>query len=45
MAVLLANYAKATGFVLPTAREKVVFTDSSTISGWEKPAAETLQTE
>ncbi len=44
MAVLLANYAKATGFVLPTAREKVVFTDSSTISGWAKPAAETLQT-
>ena len=38
MAVLLANYAKATGFSLPSVREKVVFIDNSAVSGWAKQA-------
>lgn len=43
LAVLLANYAKATGFTLPEVREKVIFTDNAAISNWAKQAVETLQ--
>ncbi len=43
IAGILTNYAKATGYTLPIARESIVFTDVSNISSWAKDSVTAMQ--
>lgn len=43
MAVILVNYAKVAGVVLPTVNDPMMFSDNSNISGWAKDAVATAQ--
>lgn len=43
IAVILQNYAKATGYTLPVTRTAVTFADNSSISSWAKDAVKAMQ--
>lgn len=43
MAVMMQNYAKATGYKIPVAREKLTFADDSDISSYAKDAVTAIQ--
>lgn len=43
IAVIMANYAKAMGYLVPKVREEVTFTDNAHIAGWAKGAVKTMQ--
>ncbi len=43
LAVILQNYAKATGYILPVTREAVTFADNSSISSFAKDAVKAMQ--
>ena len=43
MAVMMVNYAKATGYKLPVSRQAVTFADNANISTWAKDAVKAIQ--
>ena len=43
MAVMMVNYAKATGYKLPVSRTAVTFADNAKISSWAKGAVKAIQ--
>jgi glucan-binding repeat-containing protein len=43
MAVMMVNYAKATGYTLPVSRQAVTFADNASISAWAKTAVKAIQ--
>ena len=43
MAVMMVNYANATGYKLPIARQAVTFADDAKISTWAKEAVKAIQ--
>ncbi len=43
MAVMMVNYAKATGYALPVSRQTVTFVDNEKISAWAKDAVKAIQ--
>ncbi len=43
MAVMMVNYAKATGYTLPVSRQAVTFTDNDKISTYAKDAVKAIQ--
>ncbi len=42
MAVIMVNYAKATGYTLPVSRQAVTFADDTKISSWASAAVKTI---
>jgi len=43
IAVMMANYAKSSGYTLPTVKKAAAFTDSAKISDWAKDAVTAMQ--
>lgn len=43
MAVMMKNYAEATGYKLPIARQAVIFADDAKISTWAREAVKAIQ--
>lgn len=43
MAVMMVNYAKATGYQLPVSRQAITFADDAIISSWGKEAVKAIQ--
>lgn len=43
MAVMMANYAKAMGYTMPSSNQEIAFADSSNISTWAKEAVKSMQ--
>ena len=43
MAVMMVNYAKATGYILPVSRQAVTFADNAQISSYAADAVKAIQ--